>query len=170
MLDTFGAKSADDESGSSTVTVVERQQTHGAFALSQVARLGSRDALHFSLRNLLLLHDPDDGAAGFIYGGTTAKLVAPVGTRTDLFAEGGGGVMGYWFVGVGTGAWIVGNGSPGSFYLSVSAGAAGVRGSKEVTTTVDDFNGAPYTSTYDEDVAVEGPMVSVGLTRRFGLF
>jgi hypothetical protein len=170
MLESFGRGYANDEAGSATVTVVETQQTHGAFALSQVARLGSRDALHLSLRNLLLLHDPADGDAGFIYGGTTGKLVIPVGKRTDLFAEGGGGVMGYWYAGVGTGAWILGNGSPGSWYLSVSAGAAGIRGSKEVTTTVDDFNGVPYTYTYDRDVSVEGPMVSVGLTRRFGWF
>jgi len=168
MLESFrGASGYDD--ASSTVTVTETQQTHGAFALSQVARLGSRDALHLSLRNLLLLHDPADGDAGFIYGGTTAKLVVPVGKRTDLFGEGGGGVMGYWFCGVGTGSWLVGNGSPGSWYLSVSAGAAGVRGSREITTDYD-RGGERYSYTYDEDVSVEGPMVSVGLARRFDLF
>ena len=42
------------------MTVEETQETHTAFTLSQVARLGARDGLHLSLRNLLLLHKDSD--------------------------------------------------------------------------------------------------------------
>lgn len=171
MLESFeGSADSEDAAGDDTRTITERQETHGAFALSQVARLGSRDGLHFSLRNLLILHEPSDGGdAGFIYGGTTGKLVIPVARRTDFIIEGGGGVMGYWFFGLGTGTFLVGNGSPGSWYLSTSAGAAGIYGSREVTTSGTDWNGEPYSYTNEETVSVVGPMVSVGLARRFGL-
>ena len=36
--------------------------------------------------------------------------------------------MGYWFAGAGVSTWVVGNGSPGSWRLSVSAGGAGIMG------------------------------------------
>lgn len=146
-------------------TIVNRQTTHSAFTLSQLVRLGARDGLNLSVRNLLVLHeDSMNDQTGFIYGGTLGKLTLPLDRRNDLFIEGGGGVMGYWMVGAGVGTWLVGNGSPGSWKLSISAGAAGIWGSKEVTTTT-----SSGTSSYDRDVSIDGPMVSFGVTRRFGL-
>jgi hypothetical protein len=164
MLDEFGAA---DRAATADVTVQETQQTHAAFTLSQVARLGARDGLHLSLRNLLLLHkDADTDEQGFIYGGTTGRLVVPIDDPTDLLFEGGGGVMGYWFFGVGVATWVVGNGSPGSWRLETTAGGAGILGSKKVTETY----GTPPTasvSTYTRDVDVAGPAVSIAVAHRF---
>jgi hypothetical protein len=165
MLETFGA--ADSMAGGTAVTVKETQQTHTALTLSQLARLGARDGLHLSLRNLLLLHrDSDTKEQGFIYGGTTGRLVVPIDGPTDLLFEGGGGVMGYWFAGAGVATWVVGNGSPGSWRLEATAGGAGIWGSKKVTTT---YSAAPneYVSTYTEDVDVMGPAVSIAVAHRF---
>jgi hypothetical protein len=166
MLSVFQSTAA-DESGSGSTTQISRPVTHTAFAMSQVARLGARDGLNLQVRNIIFLHeDSATNQSGFIYGGTTGKFSVPAGRRADFFAEGGGGVMGYWFFGLGVGNWIVGNGSPGSWYLSVSAGGAGISTSRKVTTTYN-YGGTPYTSTYTDDYSVAGPMVSVGLARRF---
>lgn len=157
----FGAASLDENS----TQVTERQATHSAFALSQVVRLGARDGVNLALRNLLILQEgSDENDSGFIYGGTMSKLTVPLDRRNDLFLEGGGGVMGYWLIGAGVGTWVVGNGSPGSWKLSISAGAAGIWGTKQVTTTT-----ANSSWTSDESVELAGPMVAFGLTRRFGL-
>lgn len=161
MLDNgFGRSSFDAEKGEGRE---ERQETHAAFTVSQVVRLGARDGLNVQLYNLLLLHDDSSGEdAGFIYGGTTARLLIPVAGRTDLLFDGGGGIMGYWYFGAGIATWLVGSGAPGSWKLSVAAGAAGIRGSREITET---FDGAE--TTYTENVDIAGPMVSVGIARRF---
>lgn len=152
-------------SNDSGTQVIDTQETHSAFTLSQYVRLGARDGVNLSLRNLLLLHNSDSSeSSGFIYGGTLGRLTIPLDRRNDIFLEGGGGVMGYWLAGAGVGTWIVGNGSPGSWKLSISAGAAGVWGTKQVTTITD-----TSTSSYDEDVELAGPMVAFGVTRRFEL-
>ncbi|MBN1605261.1 MAG: hypothetical protein JW940_01435 [Polyangiaceae bacterium] len=165
MLEEFG--SADEAADSRNVTVEETQETHAALTLSQVARLGARDGLHLSLRNLLLLHeDSSTDERGFIYGGTTGRLVVPIDNPTDLLFEGGGGVMGYWFAGAGIASWVVGNGSPGSWRLEATAGGAGIWGSKKVTETY----GTPPTlsvSTYSQEVDVMGPAVSIAVAHRF---
>lgn len=165
--DMLGATSM--ESGSTgTSTTVTEQDTHGAFAVSQVARLGARDGLRLQLRNVLLLHrESDSKQRGFIYGGTSGKVTIPTGRTADFFFEGGGGVMGYWFFGVGVGTWILGNGSPGSVHLSVSAGGAGIYSSRRVTSTYTYSDGQSWTSSSDDTFGVAGPMVSIGLTRRF---
>jgi hypothetical protein len=169
MLSSFSGTSADEGVAAPPVRE-ERQVTHSAFSLSQQARLGGRDGLNLWINNLLLLHDPaGDDPSGFIYGGTMARLTVPVDRRSDVFVEGAGGVMGYWLAGAGVATWIVGNGSPGSLRLSISAGAAGIWGSREITETYTDPSGNPYSSTYSDDLDVAGPMVSLGLTRRFAL-
>jgi hypothetical protein len=167
MLDSFSSSSqAANDTVGTTPTIVQHQETHTALALAQVVRLGARDGLNLKLNNLLLLHkNAEEGDTGFIYGGTTARFTAPTGKRTDFFAEGGGGVMGYWFLGIGMGSWLVGNGSPGSWYLSVSAGAAGIRGSREIT---EYLPGQSTPWSYTAEVSIAGPMVSVGVARRFG--
>jgi hypothetical protein len=138
-----------------------RQKTHFAFALSQQVRLGSRDGLHLLLYNILLFHqNENDDRAGFIYGGTSGRLAIPLSVSTDLFLEGGGGLMGYAFGAFGLFTWLVGNGDDRSFGISASAGGATVWGSKEVS---------QGTRTYDERVSITGPMVSLGLTYRKGL-
>lgn len=163
MLDSTSLSGANADRDTTQVT--ERQATHSAFALSQVVRLGARDGVHLSLRNLLILQDGNaENDSGFIYGGTMGKLTVPLDRRNDLFLEGGGGVMGYWMFGAGVGTWVVGNGSPGSWKLSISAGAAGIWGTKQVTTTT-----ANSSWVSNETVDLAGPMVAFGVTRRFGL-
>lgn len=165
MLRSSGFGTAEDNAAAGGVTETDTQETHTAFALSQRVRLGALDGLNLSLRNLLILQgDSDSDSGGFIYGGTMGKLTLPLDRRNDLFLEGGGGVMGYWLVGAGVGTWVTGNGSPGSWKLSISAGAAGIWGTREVTVT-----GPTYSYVNQQDVEVGGPMVSVGLSRRFGL-
>lgn len=172
MLQNFfgGSKNSASDMGPSP-TIVQSQETHTAFTMSQLVRLGARDGMMLSLRNLLILHrNSETDRSGFIYGGTTGQLSVPLRGRSDLFLEGGGGVMGYWYAGVGVSTWIIGNGSPGSWKLSVSAGGAGIFGSKRTTTTYPALNGQPaYTYSYSQSIDVAGPMVSFGLTRRFSL-
>lgn len=165
-----GGFTSSDEAGAEP-SREETQETNSALTLAQLARLGARDGLHLSIYNLLILHDdPIEDASGFIYGGTTGRLSWPLDRRSDIFVEGGGGVMGYWFAGGGVGTWIEGNGSPGSWKLSISAGAAGIWGSREITETVrPDPTQPAQTYTYTDDVEVSGPMVSIGLARRFAL-
>ena len=164
MLRSFGTSLDSAERGGS---VVERQETHSAFTISQYARLGARDGLNLAIRNILLLHENAAGQDGFIYGGTTGRLAVPFGYRSDVIFEGGGGIMGYWFAGAGVSTWLNGSGAPGSWRLSVSAGGAGVWGSKTVTRTQTTSTGAPSSYTYDQEVDISGPMVSLGLLRRF---
>jgi hypothetical protein len=162
MLRSYSGTASDESSGG--VTETDTQETHAAFTLSQRVRLGALDGLNLSLRNLLILQDSSETEdAGFIYGGTMGKLTVPLDRRNDLFIEGGGGVMGYWLVGAGVGTWITGNGSPGSWKLSISAGAAGIWGTREVTVT-----SPTYSYVSRQDVEIGGPMVSFGIARRFG--
>jgi hypothetical protein len=173
MLQNFfgGTTAGADNTLASGPTVVQTQETHTAFTMSQLVRLGARDGMMLSLRNLLILHrNSETDRKGFIYGGTTGQLSIPLRGRSDVFLEGGGGVMGYWYAGVGVSTWIIGNGSPGSWKLSVSAGAAGIFGSKRTTTTYQAQFGQPaYTYNYNQSIDVAGPMVSFGITRRFSL-
>ncbi len=140
-------------------------RTTAAFALSQVVRLGARDGLHLNVYNLFLYYSDeqatsdDEDETGFVYGGTTGRFNIPLGARTDLFLGGGGGRMGYAFGEVGVFTWIKGNGDSGSFGVSTSAGGAGVWGVRK----------REYADYWDtEHIVVAGPMVSLGLTYRFG--
>jgi hypothetical protein len=141
------------------------QRTRNALAVSQQVRLGALDGVNLTIYNVIIYRDAKSGAdSGFIYGGTSGRGNIPLGTRTSLYAEGGGGVMGYGFGALGVSSWLIGNGDAGSLQLSVSAGGAAVWGSREVTQT--DSEGQEYTTI--EEVMVAGPMVSMGLAYRFG--
>ncbi len=136
------------------------QRTKAAFALSQIVRLGARDGLNLVVTNLLLYHRDDDrDEEGFIYGGTSGRFAFPLAKKTEMYIEGGGGLMGYWFGAVGVFTWMRGNGDAGSLGLSVSAGAAGVWGNRERDRG--DFKEV-------ERVAIGGPMIALGLSYRFG--
>lgn len=158
----------DTASTAGSPSTQEIQETHTAPTLSQLARLGSRDGLNLWIHNILILQDNSAGKSGFIYGGTTARASIPTGRRSDVLVEGGGGVMGYWFAGVGIASWIFGNGSPGSWRVSVSVGAAGIQGSKLVVQTIPQPSGlSEQTSSFHERIEIAGPMVSFGLAHRF---
>jgi len=141
-------------------------RTRAAFALSQVVRLGARDGFNITLYNLLLYYDPPgsgdvdegSGAAGFYYGGTSGKINIPLAARVDLFLGGGGGLVGYWFSEIGVFFWARGHGDAGSVGISASGGAAGIWG--YLQNTGNDSGTAR--------VDILGPMISLGLTGRFG--
>lgn len=144
-------------------------RTRAAFALSQVVRLGARDGFNIVLYNLLLYYDPpgsdsDESAntSGFYYGGTSGKINIPLAARTDLFFGGGGGLVGYWFSEVGVFFWARGDGDAGSIGVSASGGAAGIWG------YLKDEDSADVGISSANRVDILGPMISLGLTGRFG--
>lgn len=159
-----GVFSFDDEAGVNLFTWEDR--TRAAFALSQVVRLGARDGLNMTLYNLLLYYDPpgsdadeDSDKSGFYYGGTSGKISIPLAARVDLFFGGGGGLVGYWFAETGVFFWARGAGDAGSIGVSASGGAAGIWGKVK-------YHSGEYTDY--ERIDILGPMISLGLTGRFG--
>jgi hypothetical protein len=168
MMQDFGGMAMED-AGGEPEEVKWSQRTQAAFTLSQQVRLGARDGLHLTVYNLLMYHkDKDkDGEddSGFIYSGTAGKVTVPLASRTYMFLEGGGGVMGYAFGDVGVFTWVRGAGDAGSVGISALAGGAGVWGVRERTVS-DPGIGEDYTDT--ETITIAGPMVGVGLTYRFG--
>jgi hypothetical protein len=149
-----------------TTGLPQDSSTKSAFTLGQIVRLGARDGLNFQLVNVLLFHKKPTGESGFIYGATTGKLSIPLMQSTDLYAEGGGGVMGYAYGALGVHTWLVGRGDAGSLALSVAAGGAGMWGRHSVTVTPVDGGGS-YSSY--ESVSITGPMASLGFQYRMGL-
>ncbi len=72
--------------------------------------------------------------------------------------------MGYSYGAIGAFTWVRGNGDAGSVGLSVSAGGAAVWGNRE---RVYD-EGTQYEYVDTDRVILAGPMMSFGLTYRFG--
>jgi len=167
MLSSSGIGVAADEGGGAEPVDWE-QRTRAAFTISQHVRLGARDGLHLTVYNLLMYHkdDSSDGEddSGIIYAGTAGKVVVPLAARTYLFAEGGGGLMGYGFGDIGVFTWVRGAGDAGSVGVSALAGGAGVWGVR--SRKVPDGLGGQYVEV--QDITILGPMVGVGLTYRFG--
>jgi hypothetical protein len=160
-----GVFSFNDDEGNDLFEWSDR--TRAAFALSQVVRLGARDGLNMTLYNLLLYYDPPGSDAdassdksGFYYGGTSGRIGIPLASRVDLYLGGGGGLVGYWFSELGVFFWARGTGDAGSIGVSASGGAAGVWG------RVKHDDGGGYIDTQRIDIL--GPMISLGLTGRFG--
>jgi hypothetical protein len=173
MLVSSGVSSAGADSGEYVNSEPTwNQRTRVAFALSQHARIGARDGLNLTVANILIWHkDEDADSAGFIYGSTTGRINIPLPARTNLFLEGGGGVMGYGYGAIGAFTWVRGNGDAGSVGLSVSAGGAGIWGNREKIYELDgqavlDEIGSQQFIT--ERVTLAGPLISFGLTYRFG--
>jgi len=148
----------DDATGKSTAG----NGTKVAFALSQTVRLGARDGLNLVLHNHFLYYNDrrakndDEDDSGFIYGGTNGRLNIPLSDAIDLFLSGGGGRMGYAFGEIGIFAWITGKGDAGSWGLSAAAGGAGIWTEKKL----DDWD--------SERTSIAGPLISLGVTHRFG--
>ncbi len=157
-------RAVDSEGGAGEAKWSDR--TRAAFALSQVVRLGARGGFNITLQNLLLYYDPPASAgsdyeeknAGFYYGGTTGRITIPLASRVDMFLGGGGGLVGYFFSEVGVFVWARGNGDAGSIGVTAAGGFAGIWGNLEST------EGEYGTN----NVFILGPMISLGLTYRFG--
>ncbi|MBN2344439.1 MAG: hypothetical protein JXX29_22565 [Deltaproteobacteria bacterium] len=138
------------------------QSTKHAFSLAQRVRLGAQEGLNIVIHNTLLYYKSgpnDDNVSGFIYAGTTGRFTWPMSLRTNMFLEGGGGVMGYGFGALGVFTWVRGNGDAGSIGISASAGGAGIWGERE----------KEYSwGTSTEHVGIGGPMFAIGMAYRFG--
>lgn len=162
MMNSYGVNGISDASYSDNSEPSWEQRTKHAFSLAQRVRLGSKEGLRITIDNTLLYYKKvsgDDTPSGFIYAGTAGRITWPLSLRTDMFVEGGGGVMGFGFGALGVFTWLRGNGDAGSIGLSISAGGAGIWSEKQRET-----NG--YTEI--ESVTISGPMFSVGMTYRFG--
>lgn len=158
MLDGFVGASSDVSASADDDNEPQWQQsTKHAFSLSQAIRLGAKDGLNFTVQNLLIYHNStDDDDSGFIYAGTNGKFKWPLAQKVDMFMEGGGGVMGYFYATLGVFTWLRGNGDGGSIGLLASAGAAGIWGSR----WREDYG--------DDEVFIAGPMISLGIRARLG--
>ncbi|GEM_PF-1042706 len=150
-----------------------RQAMQHAFTLGQRVRLGAMDGLNLTVANNLLYFGGKDAAntvdgkkAGFIWGGSNARLTVPLALTTDMFFEGGGGVTGFAYGAVGVFSWLRGNGGDGSLGLLASAGGAGVWSTR--TRPVLYTTGA-LAYTQEDSVEIAGPLVSLGLRYRFAL-
>jgi hypothetical protein len=148
-----------------------------AFSISQNVRLGARDGLNLTVRNLFSLRNHSEydydtqtttESLGFEWGGLASRLNIPLSGRIALFFEGGGNED-YFFGDMGVEAWVIGNGDAGSLSISAAAGGAGIM----VDSYNDDFDYYYYNGTAgdeEEHISIEtiGPMVSLGLNYRFG--
>ncbi len=149
------------------------QAMQHAFTLGQRVRLGAMDGLNLTVANNLLYFGGNDATysvdakkAGFIWGGSNARLTVPLALTTDMFFEGGGGVTGFAYGAVGVFSWLRGNGGEGSLGLLASAGGAGVWSTR--TRKILYTNGA-LAYTEEDSVEIAGPLVSLGLRYRYGL-
>ncbi|MEN9579914.1 MAG: hypothetical protein RJA70_2923 [Pseudomonadota bacterium] len=150
-----------------------RQDMQHAFTLGQRVRLGAMDGLNLTVANNLLYFggqtetaSRSSEKAGFIWGGTNARLTVPLALNADMFLEGGGGVTGFAYGAVGVFSWLRGNGGPGSLGLLASAGGAGVWSTRTRDVRFD-LAAQPYQE--EETIVIGGPLVSLGARYRFEL-
>ena len=150
-----------------------RQAMQHAFTLGQRVRLGAMDGLNLTVANNLLYFGGKNAAnsvnakkAGFIWGGSNARLTVPLALTTDMFFEGGGGVTGFAYGAVGVFSWLRGNGGDGSLGLLASAGGAGVWSTR---TRPVFYTTGELAYTNEDSVQIAGPLVSLGLRYRYGL-
>lgn len=90
------------------------------FSAAQFVRLGARDGLHLTVLNNFILYNGEFG-----FGGLTAEAQVPVRLFVDhawIVARGGGGVPGQGFGEFGIRLLAVGNGGPGSLFLTPTVG------------------------------------------------
>ena len=151
-----------DGAGTETDNPKWDDRSKAAFTLAQVIRLGARDGLNFAVRNTLVFQEnkdvyDGDEDPGFVWGEATMRFTIPLAMRTDLFLEGGGGFIGFWYGAIGVHSWVLGNGEPGSVGLSASVGGAGIW-AQQVSANKDNLR----------DIYIGGPMIGLGLTYRFG--
>ncbi|MDX2052072.1 MAG: FlgT C-terminal domain-containing protein [Polyangiaceae bacterium] len=149
------------------------QDMQHAFTLGQRVRLGAMDGLNLTVANNLLYFGGQTETAtrssekaGFIWGGTNARLTVPLALNADMFFEGGGGVTGFAYGAVGIFSWLRGNGGGGSLGLLASAGGAGVWSTRTREVRYD-LVAPAYQE--EETVEIAGPLVSLGARYRFEL-
>ncbi len=140
-------------------------EVKSGLSVAQLARLGAQDGLHIVLRNNFILYED-----AFYYGGTVGEFQWPLSMRSWLLVRGGGGAAGYGFGEVGM-RWLArGNGDSGSMFLTVTAGAGGLRGRKDSRCKVPKWENGEYVGEVERDctesVSYGGPLVGFGMEWR----
>jgi hypothetical protein len=108
----------------------EEPSFRAGFSAAQYVRLGSVDGLHVSVLNNFILFEDE-----FSFGGITIDAAVPIRVFADpawIRARGGGGVPGYIFGELGIRVLAVGNGGPGSLFLTPTVGAGVLTGERWV--------------------------------------
>ena len=99
-----------------------------SLSLSQTARFGALDGLHFWFANQLLLLDADMyDDRRFDWSGMSARFQIPVHAYTWLVLEGGGSYAGEAWGEIGLKLTIRGDGGPGTVFVTPSIGGAALR-------------------------------------------
>jgi hypothetical protein len=136
-------------------------EMNSGLSLAQYARFGAEEGFNITVYNSFVLYDE-----AFYYGGSSGTIQFPLGTYGRplwIFLRGGGGVAGYAFGEIGLRILAIGNGGPGSVFLSPSIGYAGIGGNQE---NCEDFGTASEFCYYSDDYFT-GPMVGFGVQWRF---
>lgn len=148
------------------------------FSAAQYVRLGSVDGLHVSVLNNFILFEDE-----FSFGGITIDAAVPLRIFSDpawIRARGGGGVPGYIFGELGIRLLAVGNGGPGSLFLTPTVGAGTLTGERwEPCEGVGgvppgEFNNRPFDPNAERTEGIcrveydyGGPLVGFGVEYRF---
>jgi hypothetical protein len=120
--------------------------------LVQLLRIGAIDGLHFSSRSKAVVFHSETEFSSLELQGQIA-----VGSDAWLILRGGGGVEGYGYGEVALRNLLRGNGGPGSLFLEIGVGGAGLYSEFCAFDAV--------VSTDDElcsDVEIGGPLIAVG--------
>lgn len=128
------------------------ESVENALSIMQAVRLGARDGLTLLANNNFVLFKDE-----FLYGGTNATIQIPTTAASWMLLRGGGGVAGYWYGEVALRVLFSGNGERDSLFMTVSLGAAGLFGEKEVV---------EGNYTYTESISYGGPAAGFGLEWR----
>lgn len=136
-------------------------ETGSGTVIPEFIRLGSRDGLHLALRtDVVLFHKQ------FSFSGMNGTLQIPSGNGTWLVARAGGSMSGYALGELGLRALLRGRGDRGSSFITVTAGWANLFEACPYRTSLDPATGIPPSSSCEEK-GYEGPILRVGLERRF---
>jgi len=147
-----GFSSSDSTGGAPKTEGSGFESVENALSIMQAVRLGARDGLTLLANNNFVLFKDK-----FLYGGTNATIQIPTTAASWMLLRGGGGLAGYWYGEVALRVLFSGNGERDSLFMTVSLGAAGLFGEKEV---VD----GDYT--YQDSIGYGGPAAGFGLEWR----
>lgn len=150
-------------------------------SVAQYVRLGARDGLHLTVLNNFILFNEEFG-----FGGLTGEAQVPVRLFADhawLVVRGGGGVPGHGFGEFGIRLLAVGNGGPGSIFLTPTVGGGVLFGDRfteceayyveeldEWVLRQDQFPGStpsePVQGRCREEFSYGGPLIGFGVEWR----
>lgn len=129
-------------------------QPGSGLSAAQLIRLGAQDGLNLSARTSVVLFHSE-----LEFGDMAAALQIPINRGFWLLFGGGGGSVGYGYGELGLRVLLSGNGLPGSKFLTLSAGGAGMFRSQ----ICDDV----FSFECQQPLSFGGPMAGIGSEWRF---